>query len=517
MAVTVPSPAVPSLDRRRILVILGGLTLAQMMAGVEGTIVSTAQRAIGEDLGGLRHLSWIFTAYLLAQAATTPLWGKFSDQLGRRRLFQLSIVVFIAGSLVAGFAPTMQVLVAGRAIQGIGAGGLFSLSMAILGDILSPRERGQYVGYMGAAYGTATVIGPLVGGIFVDYVSWRWIFLFMLPLGVAALVIANGTPELPRDPGRRSIDYTGAALLVTWVTALVLIARFGGSTYPWTSPRIAVLALVGTLAFALFVRCERHADEALLPPRLFRERVFVVGAASQALMGAALVCVGIMAPLYLQFVKGVGATDSGALTIPLTLGMLSSSVYSGRRVSITGRYRHIPIIGMILTAVSLVLLWSMDTTTSLATASGYMFLFGTGIGSSMNTVLVAIQNKVDAGDMGIATSVSGFSRSLGQTLGSALFSAVLLARLDHFLPLLVPGEDLDVDSLQADSAQLAQMTPGVRDGIVESFARSLSTVFLVAVPFAVAALVAVWRLPEHPLRETRAVDDPSFDALEVLA
>jgi EmrB/QacA subfamily drug resistance transporter len=497
--------------------VLAGLTLAQIMAGVEGTIVSTAQRAIGADLGGLRQLSWIFTAYLLAMAATTPLWGKFSDLLGRRRLFQLSIAVFIAGALVSGTAPTMTVLIVGRAIQGVGSGGLFSLSMAILGDILSPRERGRYIGYMGGAYATATVAGPLVGGLFVDYVSWRWIFLFMLPLGLAALAIANITPELPRPTERKPIDYTGAALLVIWVTALVLITRFGGTTYSWTSSRILALGVLGLVTLVLFVRCELRAPEALVPPRLFRERVFVIGAASQVLLGFVLVGITIMAPLYLQFVKGVSATDSGVLTIPLTLGMMTTSVYSGRRVSITGRYRHFPIFGTLTTIVSLLLLWSMDAHTSRVLASGYMFLFGLGMGASMQVVLVAIQNKVDVRDMGIATSVNSFSRALGQTIGSALFSAVLLARLDHFLPRLVPGQEVDVDSLQADPDQLAAMAPGVREGIVESFARSLSTVFLVAVPFAVAALVVVWRLPEHPLRETRSVDEPGFDAVEAFA
>jgi EmrB/QacA subfamily drug resistance transporter len=509
-----------SLDHRRILVILGGLTLAQIMAGVEGTIVTTAQRAIGADLGSLRQLSWIFTAYLLAQAATTTLWGKFSDILGRRRLFQLSIVVFIVGSLVCGAAPSMGALIAGRAIQGAGAGGLFSLSMAIMGDILSPRERGRYVGYMGGAYGTATVAGPLVGGFFVDYVSWRWIFLFMLPFGVAALAVSNLTPEIPRPAVRPAIDYAGAALLVTWVTALVLITRFGGTTYPWLSPRILGLGVVVVVGFALFVRCERRAAEAVLPPRLFHEPVFVVGVVSQVLMGFVLVGVAIMAPLYLQFVKGVGATDSGLLTIPLTFGMMSTSVFAGRRVSQTGRYRRFPIVGMVLTVISLVLLWSMDTETSRAVASGYMFLFGFGMGMSMQIVLVAIQNKVPSGDMGVATSVNSFSRALGQTIGSALFSAVLIARLDHFLPRLVPGQDIDVDTLQADPDQLASLSPAVRDGIIESFSRSLSTVFLVGIPFAIAALITVWRLPEHPLREGRPVDDlryESFDAIEALA
>jgi MFS family permease len=381
-----------------------------------------------------------------------------------------------------------------------------------MGDLLSPRERGAYIGYMGGAYATATVIGPLIGGLFVDYVSWRWIFFFMLPLGLASLYVSNMVPEIPRAAVRPQIDYAGSALLVVWVTALVLITRLGGSTYHWLSPQIGALTLLTLVSFGLFVRCQFRAPEALVPPRLFRDRVFVAGYTSQLLMGFVLVGVTIMAPLYLQFVQGAGATNSGLLTIPLTLGMMGSSVYSGRRISKTGRYRHFPIAGMIATALSLYLLSSMDDATSRAAASAYMFLFGLGIGASMQVVLVAIQNRVEPADMGIATSVNSFSRALGSTVGSALFSAVLLARLDTLLPRFVPGSDLDVDTLASDPAQLAAMEPEVRDGIVDAFAGSLSDVFLVGIPFALLALVAVWRLPEHQLRESRAVDGSDLDA-----
>lgn len=488
------------------MIVLAGLTLAQIMAGVEGTIVTTAQRAISADLGGLRQMSWIFTGYLLAQAASTPLWGKASDIFGRRRLFQLSIVVFMIGSVVAGLAVNMPMLILGRTIQGIGAGGLFSLSMAILGDILSPRERGSYIGYMGGAYATATVIGPLVGGLFVDYISWRWIFFFMLPFGALALAITNLVPELPRPESRPYIDVAGAGLLVIWVTALVFITRFGGTDYAWLSPQIAALAAIALVAFVLFVRVELRAPEALVPPRLFHDRLFVMGYAAQVLMGVVLVGVSIMAPLWLQFVKGIGATNSGLQTIPLTLGMMATSVGAGRYISKTGRYRRIPMMGMATTTLGLVLLSTMDVGTSRPLASAYMFVFGLGIGGSMQTVLVAIQNRVTPRDMGIATSVNGFSRSLGQTVGSALFSAVLLARLDALLLTNVPGARFDADSLQSDPAALASMEPAVRDGIIESFAGALGDVFLVGVPFALLALLAVWRLPEHPLREERAVD-----------
>jgi EmrB/QacA subfamily drug resistance transporter len=506
-----------TLDRRRILVILAGLTLAQIMAGVEGTIVSTAQRSIGADLGGLRQISWIFTAYLLAQAATTPLWGKLGDLFGRKRLYQLSIAVFIGGAIVSGSAMSMGMLILGRAIQGIGAGGLFSLSMAIMADLLSPRERGSYIGYMGATYAGATVLGPLLGGLFVDYATWRWIFFFMLPLGVGGFMLANLVPADLITRREHQVDYLGAALLVCWVTSIVLVTRFGGDELAWNSLPIVGLIALGALTLLAFIVQQHRAAEPILPPHLFRERVFVTGSAIQFFVGFALIGVTIMAPLYLQFVRNVGATSSGLLTIPITLGMLSTSIGTGRRLTKTGRYRHFPIIGTAVMVVSLALLSTMDTETSRLVASAYMFLFGFGIGGTMQVVLVAVQNKVPQADLGIATSATNFFRTIGQTIGSAVFSAVLIARLDHYLPVLVPGPRVDVDSLQGDPHQLARLEPAVRHGIADSFAHSLHWVFLAALPLAVLAFAVAWLVPEHRLREHVHGDEPALHAVEALA
>jgi MFS family permease len=339
----------------------------------------------------------------------------------------------------------------------------------------------------------------------------------MLPFGVAALAIANITPEAVRTRRRHRIDYGGGALLVAWVTALVLVTRLGGTTFPWRSWQIAALLFACGASLGWFVRCERRAPEAMIPARLFRERVFVTAAMSQLLVGFVLIGVTIMAPLYLQFVLEVNATRSGLLTMPIVLGMLTSSVSTGRLITRTGRYRHFPIIGTAVMIASLVLLSSMDTTTGRVEAIVYMFLFGLGIGSTTQVVLLAVQNKVPHADLGIATSATSFFRSLGQTIGSAVFSAVLIARLDHFLPRLVPGSSVDVDSLQADPASIAALGPEAQAGIAESFARSLHDVFLFAVPIAVVAFLAVWLVPEHPLRERRAIDEQGPQAAEAVA
>jgi EmrB/QacA subfamily drug resistance transporter len=508
-------PAV--LDRRRILVILGGLTLAQIMAGVEGTIVATAQRAIGADLGGLRQISWIFTGYLLGQAASTPLWGKLGDLLGRKRLYQLAIAVFIGGAIVSGTSVSMSMLIVGRTIQGIGAGGLFSLSMAIMGDLLSPRERGRYIGYMGGAFAGATILGPLIGGLFVDYATWRWIFLFMLPLGFTGSLIANLIPALPIARREHRIDYLGAALLVAWVTAVVFVTRFGGEEWAWGSWQIVTLGVAGGAALLAFIAQQRRAVEPILPPRLFRERIVVTASFIQFFVGFVMIGVTIMSPLYLQFVKNVTATRSGLLTIPITLGMLTTSVGTGRRISATGRYRQFPIIGALVMTISLVLLSSMNTGTSRLVASAYMFTFGLGIGATMQTVLVAVQNRVPHDDLGIATSATSFFRTVGQTIGSAVFSAVLIMQLDHELPRLVPGQAIDVDSLQGDPAKLAALSPEVRAGIAQSFAHALHDVFLVAVPIGLIAFVITWLVPEHPLRERRASEELALGAVEAVA
>lgn len=495
----------PAFGRRRIIILLIGLVMGNIMAGVEGTIVATARPFITADLGRFDLSAWIFVSYQLTQAVSTNLWGKLSDLLGRKWLYQLSIVVFMIGSVVCGMSTSMHMLIAGRAIQGIGSGGLFTLGMVIMGDVLSPRERGRYVGYMAGTYGIATVLGPFVGGAVVDHASWRWVFFMMLPFGVASIVLAHLNLNLPFHRREHVIDYAGSLLMVVWVTALVLYGELGGREGFGTPKMLAVL-LVGLAALGAFVRVEQRAAEPVLPIRLFRDRTFTLTSASMFLNGIMTMVISIMAPLFLQIVTGVNATRSGVLSMPMVLGMLVASIFTGTMMSRTGRYRIYPILGSGLMVAAAGLLATMGTDTAKALPAFYMFLAGAGANGASQVLIVAVQNNVRHADLGIATSATSFFRSLGSVAGSALYSALLLSRLDHWLPRLVPdGSVVAASQLTQSPRQIQQMAPEVRDGIVESFANSLGTVFLWLVPVALLLVVLAFAVPEHPLRDTAAI------------
>jgi EmrB/QacA subfamily drug resistance transporter len=334
----------PLLARSRMLVLITGLLLAQLVASIEGTVVSTAAPTIVADLGGLKQISWVFTGYLLTSTASTPLWGKLSDLLGRRRLYELAIVIFMAGSITCGAATSMGMLIGARILQGVGAGGIFTLTMTIMGDVLSPRERGKYQGYMMSVYAVATVLGPLVGGLLVDHADWRWIFYMNIPLGLAALLLSRVTLKaLPFSRRQHVIDYTGAGLLLLWVVAALLVMQLGND-WGWTSPSTVSMSTLAVVGLMLFVLQERRAPEPVLPLHLFREKIFAVGAAVQFSTGAAMFVIAIYCPLFLQVVAGQKATQSGLLVIPMTIGMLIGSTGSGRRLTRTGRYRWYPVV-----------------------------------------------------------------------------------------------------------------------------------------------------------------------------
>ncbi|CAB4814745.1 MAG: MFS transporter [Actinobacteria bacterium] len=496
-----------SLGRRRIIVILIGLVFGNIMAGVEGTIVATARPFIVADLHRFDLSAWIFVSYQLTQAVSTNLWGKFSDLLGRKKLYQLSLAVFMVGSLTCGIATSMHMLIVGRAIQGIGSGGLFTLSMVIVGDVLSPRERGRYVGYMAGTYGMATVLGPLVGGTIVDNTSWRWIFFMMMPFGVAAMVLAQINLNLPFHRRERSIDYAGAITMIVWVTSFVLFAEFGGRE-GFTSLKMLALLALGVVALLAFVRAEQQASEPILPIRLFRERTFSLTVASQFTNGVFTMTVGIMLPLFLQIVGGVDATRSGVLTTPMVLGMLAASIYTGAMMTRTGRYRIYPIVGSGLMCASVGLLTTIGTGTPNLLAALYMFIAGAGSNGTSQVLTVAVQNRVHHDDLGIATSATAFFRSLGQVTGSAIYSALLVSRLDYNLPRLVPdGSILSSAQIRQSPKQIHEMAPQIRDGIIESFSRSLHSVFIWLVPVCLVGFVIALAVPEHPLRENVAIGD----------
>lgn len=505
-----------SAEHRRIVLLIVGLMLAQLMAAIEGTVISTALPTIATDLGGFDLVPWVYIAYLLTSTASTPLWGKLSDLYGRAQLYRLAIVVFVAGSLLAGIAPTMVTLVAARAVQGVGAGGLFALSMTILGDVISPRERGRYQGYMAGIFSVATVLGPLVGGLIVDHAHWRWIFLMGLPLGFAGLALSYRTLQLPFTRRSARIDWVGTFSLLIGVSVLVITTQLGGDRFAWASPTTAALLTVVVVSLVVFIRAQFRAPEPLLPPHLFREPLFAWGNVLSFLIGFAMFATTLSAPLFLQIVAGVNATRSGLLVAPMTLGMLVTSVTTGTLMTRTGRYRMFPILGTAGMALGAVLLASMGVGTSAWEAAAWMFVLGMGIGGAMNVVLTATQSRVAHADLGVATSANNFFRSLGSTIGSAVLGAVLISRLDVWLPRLVPDLAADASSLSQSPAEIRALEPALRDGVVEAFANSLHTVFLLSVPVCLLAFVVAWLLPEYPLRTDAAVTAPAPDRAEAV-
>ena len=500
--------------RKRMLVLLTGLLLAQMTASIEGTIVATAYPTIAAELGGLNRISWIFIAFTLTSTTTTMLWGKLSDIFGRRRFYEASIIVFMLGSLFCALATSMTMLIWARAVQGVGAGGIFTLTMTIMGDVMSPRERGRYQGYMMAVFTGAMVIGPLVGGVIIDHLSWRWIFYINFPLGCAALALSTLTLRLPFTRREHSIDYLGSVLLSVWVISLLLVLQMGAE-WGWTSARTLGVAAIFALALPLFLAQEARAPEPVLPLRLFREKIVVVTCVSQLFIGASLFGVILFTPLFLQVVTGLRATDAGLLSVPATIGMVLGSSITGRVITRTGRYRSYPIYGAALAAVAMGLLSAMDRDTSRFTTGAWMLMFGVGGGMTFIVALIGVQNRVAHEDLGIATSATNFFRSLGNTLGIALFSTLFISQLDKNLGTLAPDSGLTAATLRQRPSEIQTIADvALRDGVIQSFTNALHIVFLLGVPFCLITFVAQFFLPEYPLRERAGVsmgtdDEPS--------
>jgi EmrB/QacA subfamily drug resistance transporter len=521
-----PSPdAGPDTVRthRQIMVIMSGLMLGMFLASLDQTIVSTALPTIVGDFHRSDLLSWVITSYLLASTASTPLWGKAGDLYGRKRVFQLAIVVFLVGSALCGAAQNMYQLIAFRGLQGVGGGGLISLVFAIIGDVIPPRQRGRYQGYFGAVFAVSSVVGPLAGGFAVDSLSWRYIFYINLPLGIFALVVINRVLQLPARKVRVQIDWWGALLLVAGVSSILLGTQSGGSSYPWGSWQIIGIFALGAVLLIGFALREHVAPEPILPLELFRMRIFTVANVVSFISGVAMFGALAFLPQYLQLVHGVSATTSGLLLLPLLVGVLAMSISSGRYISRTGRYRWFPLVGTIGVAVGLWLLTHIGAHTSLVVVGLYIFVFGAGLGLFMQVLTLVVQNAVPMRLMGVGTSSVTFFRSMGGAIGASALGAVLTARITvefgHYLPrsVLAGGGDKVSQLIQSPEAlkALKHSNPSLHEGIIQAYSHAIDRVFDVAVVVSLFAVVAACFVTQTRLRDDNAGRVPGASAPRV--
>lgn len=486
---------------RSVRVVLMALMIAMLLAMLDNMIIGTAMPTIVGELGGLEHLSWVVTAYTLATAASTPIWGKIGDMYGRKGSFLTSIVIFLIGSALSGMAQDMGQLIGFRAIQGLGAGGLMVGVMAIIGDLIPPRERGKYQGMMAGVMALAMIGGPLVGGTITDHMGWRWSFYINLPLGIVALAMVTAVLHLPKKKTQGKIDYLGAALLTLAITSTVLVTTWGGTEYAWGSTEIIGLIVVGIVSIAAFLYVETKAAEPVMPLHIFRSRNFTLMSVIGFLVGFAMFGGVLYLPLFQQSVQGASATNSGLLLLPMLLSMMVISLVAGRITTNSGKYKAFPILGGALMVVGLFLLATMDTGTSRLMSGVYMAVLGAGLGFLMQITMLVAQNSVDMKDMGVASSSATLFRTLGGSFGVALMGSLFTSQVTSTMTdRLGPEAAVKAGSAQLDAASLAKLPEVVRDAYQHAVAAGTHSAFLLGAGIAVLGFVAAWFVKEVPLR-----------------
>lgn len=492
--------APPDAPAPRVGLIIAALMLALLLAALDQTIVSTALPTIVQDLGGLNHLSWVVTAYLLASTVSSPIYGKLGDLFGRKVILQSAIVLFLIGSALCGLSQSMTQLIIFRAIQGLGAGGLFVITIAVIADVVPARDRGKYQGLFGAVFGGSSIIGPLVGGFFVQSLSWHWIFYINIPIGAVALSVIAVALHTHQKQGHPSIDYLGALTLGGALTATVLFTSLGGNTYAWSSSFILGLIAASVLLLLAFVFAETRAREPIVPLHLFQNSIFSLTSVLGFIVGVAMFGALTFLPLYLQVVKGQSPTASGLQLTPMMAGMLTTSIIAGQLISRFGRYRFFPIMGFAVMTLALFLLSRLDIGTTSLMISLNMVLMGVGLGMLMQVLILVVQNAVDYRHLGVATAAATVFRGIGGSVGLAVFGAIFASRLNAaMVSMLPPGTPIPEGGIDPRAA-MASLPPEMQDTFLGAFVTAIHPVFLIAASLAALGFVLAWFLNEIPLR-----------------